>query len=53
MVQAHFDDRVVVEMSEAERVDRVIRILQILETDDAPRFNFYEHEYLEGSSNSR
>lgn len=51
-MHTHVDDRVVAEMSEAERVDRVIRILQVLEADDEPRFNFYEHEHLQGLSDS-
>ena len=53
MMHTHVDDRVLAEMSAEERVDRIGRILQALEADDEPRFNFYEHEYPQGLSNTR
>ena len=53
MMHTHVDDRVLAEMSAEERVDRIGRILQALEADDEPRFNFYDHEHPQGLSNTR
>jgi len=47
-MRTHIDDRALAEMSTEERVDRIGRILQALESDDEPRFNFYQHEYPQG-----
>ena len=53
MMRTHVVDRVLAEMTAEERVDRIGQILQALETDHEPRFNFYEHEHPEGIGNSR
>ncbi len=55
MLHTHVDDRVLAEMSEADRLDRLCRILQTLEASDEPRFNFYYHEQVheQGFSNPR
>lgn len=44
MIHTHVDDRMLTEISEADRLDRLGRILQALEARDGPRFNFYYHE---------
>jgi len=52
-MHTHIDDRESAEMSAEERVDRIGRILQALEAADEPRFNFYEHEYLQSLRSTR
>ncbi len=44
MFHTHVDDRILAELSEADRLDRLGRILQDLEARDGPRFSFYYHE---------
>ena len=53
MMHVHVDDGVSAEMSAEDRLDRIGRILQALEDDDGPRFNFYDHEREQGLSNTR
>jgi len=53
MMRTHVDDRELAEMSAEERVDRIGRILQVLEADGEPRFNFYEHECPQGIQGTR
>ena len=43
MKHTHVDNRLLVQMNEAARLDRLRHILEILEADGGPRFNFYEH----------
>ena len=45
MMRTHVDDRVLLEMSETPRPDRLLRILEILEAGDRPRFDFYAHQH--------
>lgn len=45
MMRTHVDHRTLAEMSETARLDRLRRILEIL--DDHPHFNFYTHEHPE------
>jgi hypothetical protein len=45
MMGTHADHRTLAEMSETARLDRLLRILEIL--DDRPHFGFYTHEHPE------
>jgi hypothetical protein len=47
MVRTHVDHRILEEMSETARLDRLRRILEALEADDRPHFDFYAHEHPE------
>ncbi len=49
MKRTHVDDRLLVEMNEAARLDRLRHILEILEAEDAPHFDFYAHRHPEMS----
>jgi hypothetical protein len=49
MLRVHTDDRVLLEMSETPRPDRLFRILEALEANDRPRFDFYAHEHPDES----
>ena len=53
MWRTHVDDRVLAEMEEEDRLQRLRQILQILEAGDEPRFNFYDHEHALGLSDTR
>jgi hypothetical protein len=44
----HADDRILEEMNERDRLERLRRILEILESDNRPHFDFYAHEHPEG-----
>jgi hypothetical protein len=45
MMRTHVDDWVLVEMGETAHLDRLRRILEILEAADRPRFDFYAHQH--------
>jgi len=45
MMRTHADHQTLAEMSETARLDRLRRILEIL--DDRPHFDFYTHEHPE------
>ncbi len=45
MRHTHVDDRLLADMNEAARLDRLRHILEILEAKDAPHFNFYSHQH--------
>ncbi len=47
MKQAHADHRLLADMNEADRLDRLRHILEILEAEDSPHFNFYAHRHPE------
>jgi len=53
MKHTHVDDRILAEMSEEDRLDRMCRILEALEAGDEPRFNFYSHRCEQGLSTTR
>lgn len=45
MMRMHVNDRILAEANERDRLDRIGRILQVLEAGDGPRFSFYAHEH--------
>ena len=45
MMRTHVDHQALAEMSETARLDRLRRILEIL--DDCPHFDFFAHEHPE------
>lgn len=47
MMRTQVDNQILVEMSEMAHLDRLRRILEILEAGDRPRFDFYAHEHPE------
>jgi len=44
----HADNRILEEMNERDRLERLRGILEILEADDRPHFDFYTHEHPDG-----
>lgn len=44
----HADNRTREEMNERDRLERLRGILEILEADGRPHFDFYAHEHPEG-----
>ena len=45
MMRTHVDNRILAEANERDRLDRIYRILEVLEAGDRPRFNFYAHQH--------
>jgi hypothetical protein len=45
MKHTHVDNRLLAEMNETARLDRLRHILEILEAEDAPHFDFYAHRH--------
>ena len=47
MMQTQVDRRTLVEMSQTARLDRLRPILEVLEAEDRPHFDFCAHEHPE------
>ncbi len=45
MMGAYVDQRMLVQVSEKDRLARIRRVLEVLEAGDEPRFNFYDYEH--------
>ena len=47
MKHTHVDNRLLADMNEAARLDRLRHILEILESEVGPHFDFYAHRHPE------